>query len=84
MALALIHQTKAQLRNRLRRRYRAALGADVGRVANRILALIEDGTFTDAQIKAEFGKDDAQYVIFKARLIRQRDEWLAVQSAAGD
>lgn len=84
MALNLKHQTKAQLRNRLRIAYRDASGDRLARIAHRILKLIEDGDYTDAQIKTEFGKDDAQYVIFKARLTKLRESWLDLRSAKGD
>lgn len=84
MAVTLKHQTKAQLRNRLRIAYRNAEGERLARIAHKILKLIEDGYYTDAQIKTEFGKDDAQYVTFKARLTKLRESWLDIRDAKGD
>jgi len=84
MALALKHQTKAQLRNRLRLEYRNAEGERLAKIAHRILRLIEEGDFTDAQIQAEFGKDDARYVVFKARLTKLRESLLDLRAAKGD
>lgn len=84
MALTLKHQTKAQFRNRLRVAYRNAEGERLARIAHRILKLIEDGDYTDAQIQAEFGKNAAQYVTFKDRLASLRASWLGLREAKGD
>lgn len=84
MALNLKHQTKAQLRNRLRVEYRNSSGERLAKIAHLILTFIEDGTYTDAQIKTEFGKDDAKYVIFKERLTKLRASWLEIRGAKGD
>lgn len=84
MALNLKHQTKAQLRNRLRVEYRNSSGERLSKIAHLILTFIEDGTYTDAQIKTEFGKDDAKYVIFKERLTKIRASWLEIRDAKGD
>lgn len=84
MALNLKHLTKAKLRNRLRELYRESEGDRRARIASLILRTIADGDVTDANWRAEFGKDAAQYAAFKARLEKLRDVWREIKSARGD
>jgi hypothetical protein len=79
------HLTKAAFRNDIRKAYRERSGEAKAKIARLILRAIAQGYVTDAGWKAEFGKTDAQYFVFKARLEKLRDALKAIQDAkAGD
>ena len=80
MALVLKHATSAQLAAAFRERYKAATGAEAARLASWLLARIDDGTWTDAQVRNAFGLTSGQYTTLKNKLIAVRDHWLAVQA----
>jgi hypothetical protein len=81
MTMTLTHLTKAEFRNYIRKAYRDRSGETKAKVARLILRAIAQGYVTDAGWKAEFGKTDAQYLVFKAKLEKLRDALKAIQDA---
>jgi hypothetical protein len=84
MALTLRYATLAQLGAAFRDRYRNASREECARLATWLLNRIDDGTFTDAQVRNFFGLTQTQYNNLKTRLTNLRTNWLAVQAAQGE
>ena len=84
MALRLRYQTAAQFAARLRERYRTATREEAARIATWVLARIEAGDLTDAQVRSAFGLTTQQYTGLKARMSTLRDAYRAVQQAVGE
>lgn len=84
MALVLKHATAAQLAAAFREHYKAATGAEAARLAAWLLARIDDGTWTDTQVRNAFGLTVTKYNTLKAKLVAVRDHWAAVQEAQGE
>jgi hypothetical protein len=82
--LALKYQTKAQLADRFRARFRDATKQQTARMATWLLDRITAGDFTDLQVRTAFGLSAAQYTAMKTRLSTLRDHWLAIDVAAGE
>lgn len=81
---ALRYQTKGQLADLFRTVYRAATKIECAQMATWLLNRIDDGTFTDLQVRNAFGLTDTEYTAMKARMTALRDNWLAVQAAQGE
>lgn len=84
MALVLRHATNAQLAAAFRERYRAATGLEAGRLARWLLSRIEDGTWTDAQVRGAFGLTVTKYNALKTRLETRAARYDAVMADAGE
>lgn len=84
MALVLKHATPAQLRAEVRQRYRDARGEQAAKLAGWILDRVTDGTFTDAQVRTQFGLTAAQWAATKARMQTLRNNADAVRVAQGE
>lgn len=84
MALNLKHQTAAQLAARFRERFRGASKEEAARMATWLLNRIDEGDFTDAQVRSAFGLTVTQYNNLKTRMGTLRANWQAVQTAQGE
>ena len=83
MALNLRFATGAELAAAFRRRYKAAEGFEAARLATWLLNRIDDGTFTDAQVRNAFGLTVAQYNALKTKFTSQRTAYLAIVAERG-
>ncbi len=82
MALVLKHQSRGQFLTRLRADVRDSTGARTVHLADRIIAMIDAGDLTDAELRAQFGYTVAQWNAAKARfntLINARRTLAAAQ-----
>jgi len=84
MPLALRHATGAQLAAAFRERFRNATGLEAGRLARWLLSRINDGTWTDAQVRAAFGLNVTQYNALKTRLETRAARYDAVMQDVGE
>jgi len=84
MALNLKHQTAAEFAARLRERYRNASKEEAARIATWIMNHLDNGDFTETQLRTVFGLTPAQLTTLKAKLTALRDNWQAVQAARGE
>lgn len=84
MPLALRYATSAQLAAAFRERFRNASGLEAGRLARWLLSRIEDGTWTDAQVRGAFGLTVTQYNQLKTRLETRAARYDAVMADAGE
>lgn len=84
MALVLQHATLAQLGTAFRARFLASTGAETARLARWLLERIQDGTFTETQVRTFFGLTLAQWNTLKTKLETLRDHWDAVLTARGE
>lgn len=84
MALTLRYATAAQLAAAFRERYQNSSREDCARLAAWLLARIDDGTWTDVQVRNAFGLTTPQYTAMKTRMENLRDHWAAVQAAQGE
>lgn len=79
------HQTASQFADRLRLEYRFSARERVCYLAWWLLRRINEGTFTDAQVRSAFGMTTLQYTTFKTnKLIPMHDHWVAVRDAQGE
>ena len=84
MPLQLKYATGQQLADAFREEYRTSSRERCARLATWLLARIDDGTWTDTQVRNAFGLTLAQYTTFKTKLTTLRDHWLAVLTAQGE
>lgn len=84
MALNLQYQTAAQLADKLRLRYLKSSREECARIARWILDHIDNGDFTDTQVRNAFGLTVAQYNALKTKWTNLRTAYNAVQSAQGE
>lgn len=84
MALDLTHATKAQLLAAFRARYRDSAGEMTVRLADWVIARLEVGDVTDAEMAAAFGINAGQWTAAKARLKSHSNNRRAVLSARGE
>jgi hypothetical protein len=84
VALNLKHQTAAQLAARFRDRFRFAKKEEAARMATWLLNRIDDGTFTDTQVRNAFGLTSPQYTSMKTRLEAMRSAYNSVAAAVGE
>ena len=79
------HQTAANFADKLRAEYRISTRERVCYLAWWLLRRINEGTFTDAQVRNAFGMTTQQYTTFKTnKLIPMHDHWTAVLVAEGE
>lgn len=79
------HQTGAEFADKLRAEYRTSSRERVCYLAWWLLRRINEGTFTDAQVRNAFGMTVVQYNTFKTnKLIPMHDHWAAVIVAQGE
>ena len=84
MALVLKHATLAQLGQAFRERYRNATREECARLAKWLLARVQDGTFTEVQVRNFFGLSVAQWNDLKTRMQALIAHYDAVQAAQGE
>lgn len=84
MALVLQHATLAQLGATFRERFRSSEGAETARLARWLLGRIQDGTFTETQVRTFFGLTLAEWNTLKTKIQTLRDHWAAVLAARGE
>ena len=84
MALVLKHATLTQLGQAFRERYKNATREECARLAKWLLARVQDGTFTEAQVRAFFGLSVAQWNDLKTRMQALIAHYDAVQAAQGE
>lgn len=84
MPLNLKYQTKAQLADRVRARFRAASRERMAQIARLILGLIADGEFTDAQLRSAFGLNASQWTTLKGKMQALDDARRTVENATGE
>ncbi len=68
MALILKHQTPEAFIARLRQAYRDSNAENAVKLARFIVAKVQAGDITDAQCRAAFGLNTAQWAMLKARM----------------
>ena len=81
---ALVYATKTDFVPVFRETYRASVREECARLATWILARIVGGWATDTQVRNAFGLTVAQWNALKAKMTTLRDNWAAVQAAAGE
>lgn len=84
MAIQLKYTTLAKLGAAFRQRFKAASKEDAWRLATWLLNRIDDGTFTDAQVRNFFNLTVTEYNNLKTRLTTMRSRWQELQAAAGE
>lgn len=84
MALTLHHQTAAQFAARLRERYKSASREEAARIATWLMNHIDNGDFTETQVRNAFGLNVTQWNTLKAKLTTLRTQWQAIQAAQGE
>jgi hypothetical protein len=79
------HQTAAQFADKLRFEYRESVRERVCYLAWWLLRRINEGSFTDAQVRNAFGMTAQQYGTFKTNKLEPfHDHWAAVLTAMGE
>lgn len=84
MALTLKHATLAQLGAAFRQRFRDSEGLETARLAQWLIDRIQDGTFTETQVRNFFGLTLAQWNTLKAKVQDWRDKRVALLAARGE
>jgi len=84
MTLALKHQTKAQFAERLRARYKSSSREGTAKIAKFILDRLDDGDFTDSQVRNVFGLTVEQWTNLKAKMTTMRTRYDGIRSAKGE
>ena len=84
MALVLKHATLAQLGAAFRERFKASEGVETARLAKWLLERIQDGTFTETQVRTFFGLTALQWNTLKSKLGTLRDKYADVLAARGE
>ena len=85
MPLELKHQSKVQFLVRLRRRYREARGLDACRLAARMLALLDSGDVTQAQMLNAWNMTAQGWSNRRvAKLQPRADKWAAHKAATDE
>lgn len=84
MALVLKHATLAQLGAAFRERFKNSEGVETARLAKWLLARIQDGTFTETQVRNFFGLTVAQWNTLKTKITTLRDNWENILIARGE
>jgi hypothetical protein len=84
MAIILRHATLAQLGAAFRQRYLAAKGPEVFRLATWLVNRINDGTFTETQVRNFFGLSVAQWNNLKAKWQDWKAKYDEMTAAVGE
>ncbi len=77
-------QTLNQLAQRLRAYYQTSQRDECARIAAWIIARLEAGMLTDAQMRNVFNLTAAQWTTLRAKLVVLRDHYIAVDAARGE
>lgn len=78
------YQTAGELAARFRAAYLVAARQQTAKMAYWLIERINDGTFTDVQVRSAFGLTTTQYTAMKARATTLHDEWAGVLAAVGE
>ena len=84
MALILKHQTEADFLGRLRSRYLQSQGEDTINLAAYVVAAQARGDWSDAQMRAAFGRNVSQWAVLKNKMISIVNARAAVRGAVGE
>jgi hypothetical protein len=84
MALVLKHATLAQLGAAFRERYREAKGIEAFRLATWLVNRINDGTFTETQVRNFFGLTQVQWNNLKAKWQDWKAKYDDMTAASGE
>jgi hypothetical protein len=80
----LVHATKNDFVPVIREAYRSAVKDECARLATWILNRLDGGWVTDAQMRTVFDLTTGEWTTLKSKMTTLRDNWLAVQVAAGE
>lgn len=80
----LVHQTVTQLAARFRKAYRTASKERLAKLAYWLIERINDGTFTDNQVRNAFNLTVGQYSTLKTKAIALHDSEALIQQAQGE
>ena len=78
------YATKTDFAPVMREAYRHAVREECAYLANWIINRVTDGWVTEAQVQSAFGLTAGQWTTLKAKMIALRNNYLAVQAAAGE
>jgi len=81
---SLEYATKSDFAPVMREAYRSSTKVGCGYLANWIINRITEGWVTEAQVRTAFGLTAGQWTTLKAKMMTLRDNYLAVQAAAGE
>ena len=84
MPILLKHQTPSQFVGRLREAYRVSSREQTAQIARWILAKLQTGDVTDAQLRTAFGLTTAQWNTVKTKMTALRNAANALKTAAGE
>lgn len=84
MALLLKHQTIGDFIERLREAYRDSQGDRTVKLARFIVARVDAGDLTDAELRAAFGKTTAQWNTMKTKLRGLQNARAQLMSSVGE
>jgi len=84
MALILRYATLQQLGAAFRDRFKASAGSECWRLSRWLLLRIDDGTFTENQVRNFFELTVPQWDTLKAKLEDRRAKWEEMQVAGGE
>jgi hypothetical protein len=84
MALVLKHATKAQLVERLRKRFRNAEREEVWRLAAKLKGWYDAGDVTAAQLRSAFNMTAGEFGTFAGKLATWAEKWAELQAAKGE
>jgi hypothetical protein len=84
MPILLKHQTPSQFVGRLREAYRVSSREQTAQIARWILAKLQAGDVTDAQLRTAFGLTSAQWNTVKTKMTALRNAANALKTAAGE
>ena len=78
------YATKSDFAPVMREAYRSATKEQCAYLANWIINRVNDGWVTETQVRNAFNLDAGQWATLKTKMIALRDNYLAVQAAAGE
>jgi hypothetical protein len=84
MALVLKHATLQQLGEEFRERYRLSKGVESYRLASWLVARIQDGTFTQAQVRNFFNLSQAQWDVLRTKWEDWKAKYDEMRTAEGN
>jgi hypothetical protein len=80
----LVYAEKTDFVPVMREAYRTATRDECARLATWIINRVNDAWVTETQVRNAFGLDAGQWATLRAKMIALRDNYLAVQAAAGE
>lgn len=84
MAILLKHQTPSQFVARLREAYRQSDKERTAQIARWILAKLQTGDVTDAQLRTAFGLTTAQWNTLKTKMTNLRNAQNLLKTGTGE